>query len=222
MKPHLSRLLSGLRALAACGLGMLLAFGAVALAAEPIRVQPGEIVDFETREPRRVAVRLANTGDSSLGIVARDSARQVSINARLGPGEVRDFLTPSAEIATATVNARGEGTLGGVLEVLPLTIGDEVRVPSAGNGFPCDPTARVIYSSGDGIGSPEVTYRIRNERGSDCVLQVTLLRAGRPGPEVQSIEAGEFEDFTGVLREISVHGRGDDSDTFVFFYTRLR
>ena len=209
-------------ALWAFGLGAVLIYGAVTLAAETTTIAPGEIVDFEAKNPRRVAVRLANLGDSSLGIVTRDSLRQVSINAVLEPGEVRDFLTPSAEIATATVNARLEGNVGGVLEVLPLETDVEIRVPRVGDGFPCDEIVRPIYQSDDGASAPEVSYLIRNERGADCQIQVTILRPGSVIPELTTITGGDSQEFTGVFREISVSGRGNDNDRVVYFYTKLK
>ncbi len=200
---------------------LVLTLGCLMATAESVRagssalqLDPGEIREVEAPAPRRLALRIVNRGDCSVGIVARDSARQVSLRALLRPGEVRDFLTPSAEVATATFTARSEGELGAIVEVSRIRVEQSARAPFSGEGFPCDPTARSIYVCEDGVAAPEVAYLIATEPDSDCGLYVTLLFPDASSPRVETVEAGGSIVVRGAFREILVAGRGDDADRF--------
>jgi len=217
-RPHTSTA----RAAAAFGLliPLLMATTAVEARAATIALEPGAVRQLEARRARPVAVRLANRGDCSVGIVGRDEFGAVALRTELLPGETRDFLTPSARLRRATLIARAEGATGAIVDVLPIETGRVVRLPNGGPGIPCEPTGRTIYESGDGEAAPEVAYFIENESGSDCVLQVTLFVPDDPVPQIETIEAGRNLRFRGVFREIVLLGRGADEDRFVARFRR--
>lgn len=186
-----------------------------------LQLDPGEIREVTAPAPRALTLRLVNRGDCSVGIVARDSARQVSMRTLLKPGEARDFVTPSAQIATATFTTRNEGTLGAIVEVVRIRADHSVRAPFSGEGFPCEPIARSIYVSEDGVAAPEVVYSITSDADSDCGLYVTLLLPGDPAPRVETVDTGGTIVVRGAFREILVTGRGDDDDRYVVRYASL-